>query len=150
MTLRRLLVFTRAGFGLLVLAVTMTAVTVTACSASSSSGGDQPDASMAGDTQAPGDDAALCPDDLPASCPSPIPSYKTEIAPILANYCVTCHSPTGCCGYSELTYAEVANQASSILDQVYGCTMPPATSHMLSLDQRQALLGWLVCNAPNN
>ena len=38
-----------------------------------------------------------------------------------------------------------------MLDQVYACAMPPSDAGVtLSLEEREALLGWLVCNAPNN
>jgi hypothetical protein len=92
----------------------------------------------------------VCLSDLPAACPTPMPSYKTDVQPILATYCVTCHSPSGCCGYNEVTYAEVSAQASSILDQVYDCDMPPIGSPMLTTQERLTLLGWLVCKAPDN
>jgi hypothetical protein len=117
---------------------------IAACSSSPSNG-----PGVAAST-GPQDTGPTCPNDLPKTCPSPIPSYKMDVAPILATYCVGCHSPTGVAGYDEVTYTEVVGQASAILDQVYGCMMPPAGSPMLTLEERVTLMNWLVCNAPDN
>jgi hypothetical protein len=100
---------------------------------------------MDASTEAGADAASVCPDDLPPSCPRPIPDYQTEVQPILATYCATCHSPTGCCGYDEVTYTEVYYQESSILQFVYNCSMPPITSPQLTLQERVTLINWLVC-----
>jgi len=135
MTLRR--------FGFMHAGAVAVAVALAACS---SSGPASPAVNMDAATDA----GPVCPNDLPASCPSMVPSYKTDIAPILATYCVTCHSPTGVAGYPEVTYADVSKQASSILDTVYQCTMPPIGSSQLTVQQRVTLMDWLVCNAPDN
>src|SRR5262245_58419460 len=34
-----------------------------------------------------------CPNDLPSTCPTPVPSYAADIAPILAAKCEGCHAP---------------------------------------------------------
>jgi hypothetical protein len=102
-------------------------------------------------TGADGGEAGSCPNDLPNNCPTPVPSYRSDIEPLLGQAgCTFCHSPTGIGGYSEVTYGEVYQQRSAILDQVYGCLMPPASYRPLSTEQRKALLDWLVCGAPNN
>jgi hypothetical protein len=100
---------------------------------------------------------SACPSDLPSSCPTPVPSYRADIVPVLETSCLYCHNPKGFAGHSEATYADVYAQRSAILDQVYGCMMPPATSCTsgssfapLSRGEREALLGWLVCGAPDN
>jgi len=93
--------------------------------------------------------ASTCPNDLPNSCPSTAPSYRSDIVPILKADCIHCHSPTGVGGYSETTYADVYEQRSAILDQVYSCLMPPA-SYSMAIQQRETLLAWLVCGAPDN
>jgi hypothetical protein len=36
------------------------------------------------------------------------------------------------------------------LNQVYACTMPPATAAKPTTQEREALLEWLVCGAPQN
>jgi hypothetical protein len=84
-------------------------------------------------THSGGSDAGGCPNDLPASCPSPPPSYKNQVAAIIESRCVLCHNP------------------QTMLDQVYHCMMPPLDGGtMLPESERVALLGWLVCNAPDN
>jgi hypothetical protein len=99
-----------------------------------------------------GADAAeqACAKDLPKSCPSVVPSYRSDIIPLLSSSCIGCHSPTGIGGYSETTYEDVFQQRSAILDQVYDCLMPPANSGPLTTQQRETLLAWLVCGAPDN
>jgi len=84
------------------------------------------------------------------SCPAQVPSYKTEILPILQQACITCHSPDGSAGRPENTYAEVYSQRGSILSQVAICQMPPLNGPVMSNAQRVALTAWLKCGAPNN
>jgi hypothetical protein len=92
-----------------------------------------------------------CPDDLLASCPADAPGYAATIAPILSDHCTSCHGPGGTASNELLgSYAEVHATRGSVLDQVYACRMPPAGSTPLTLTQREALLAWLVCGAPDN
>jgi hypothetical protein len=106
---------------------------------------------LAGQAIACGDDGATCPDDLPADCPEPTPSYQDEIAPIIADACVPCHGPGGPESTRDLsTYQAVFDQRVDVLGQIYGCRMPPHGAAPLEPDERQALLGWLVCGAPDN
>jgi hypothetical protein len=93
--------------------------------------------------------APSCP--VAATCPDGgVPSYQTEILPILQEACLPCHSPGGTAGYNENSYEDVYNQRSPILDQVYDCLMPPTNGPQLTSAQRVALTGWLECGAPNN
>ena len=119
----------------------MIAFTLPACNSSQGS---------AGDAGADAGAGPPCLVDLPTSCPASVPGYKTDIAPILRQYCVYCHGPSGLAGYPETTYDEVYAQRSAILDQVYGCMMPPSGVPTMSAQDRVALLSWLVCNAPDN
>ena len=81
----------------------------------------------------------------------PMPSYQNDVAPIFANRCTACHSPTGQEPTRLLTdYADVFAQRSAVLTQVYGCLMPPAGAMAPSASERALLLDWLVCGAPNN
>jgi hypothetical protein len=105
-----------------------------------------------------GDDggAVSCPQVLPCrddnGAPNySVPSYKTEIRPILQVACVTCHNDDGGIGgKSEASYMEVSNQVTSMADQVTDCMMPPPTGPQLSTAQRIALEEWLSCGGPNN
>lgn len=91
-----------------------------------------------------------CPNDLPQDCPT-APSYQSDIAPLLQQHCVVCHSPTGLESERPLnSYGAVYGQRSEVLTQVYGCQMPPPDMPPLSRADRQLLLRWLVCHAPNN
>ncbi len=94
---------------------------------------------------------ASCPNDLPASCPATVPSYQSTVAPIINLRCVTCHSPGGQEASRPLqTYAEVYSERSAVLNQVYACNMPPGSAAKPTEQERQALLTWLVCGAPQN
>lgn len=95
-----------------------------------------------------------CPSNLPASCPAPaqIPSYRTDIAPIIQGRCLGCHGPGGVAQarHDFTTYATIHAQRSAILNQVYSCLMPPAPAPPPTADERRLLLAWLVCMAPDN
>jgi len=92
-----------------------------------------------------------CPNDLPPSCPSPMPSYKNDVAPIITNHCLKCHSPGGEEAQIDLTnYPNVFFQRQAVLTQSYSCNMPPDPEPRLDSQERALLLGWLVCHAPNN
>jgi len=98
-----------------------------------------------------GSSGGSCPSDLPASCPSPAPSYQSTIAPLISAHCLTCHSPGGQeASFPFVTYQQVFAERSPMLNQVYACHMPPAGEPQLSAQERQELLSWLVCGAPNN
>ena len=36
-----------------------------------------------------------CPNDTPSACPSPAPSYVSDVAPIVSSHCLQCHAPGG-------------------------------------------------------
>lgn len=92
-----------------------------------------------------------CPHDLPASCPAQFPSYTKDIAPIIKDRCSMCHAPGGQEMNKPLvTYQDVYGRRTSVLDQVYACRMPLAGAPQLTLDEREKLLTWLVCDAPDN
>lgn len=125
--------------------VALPAALAAACSTSSS----MPPASDA----AAGDGGPeACPSDLPAACPSPAPGYDAAVLPVLARRCWGCHGDGGLeVASRDLgTYDAVFRQRSAVLNQVYGCLMPPADAAALSADERAAILGWLVCGAPQN
>jgi hypothetical protein len=94
---------------------------------------------------------ASCPQDLPSSCPSPAPSYKDTVSAIFASRCTHCHGPGGVQSNRDFTtYANVHAQRSAILDQVYACSMPPAGETPPTTQERDQLLAWLVCGAPDD
>jgi mono/diheme cytochrome c family protein len=95
---------------------------------------------------------ASCPRDLPMSCPDPAPSFATEVHAIYEAKCQACHAPGGQEQNKPFTtLAQIqAEPLSTMLSQLYNCVMPLAGSPALTTEERQALLGWLVCLEPNN
>lgn len=98
------------------------------------------------------DDAPSCPNDLPAACPSPPPSFADEVGAIIVSKCGPCHFEDGVAypRHDFTTYDDVYRRRSAMLNQVYACTMPPPEDGALSARERQALLAWFVCGAPDN
>ena len=106
---------------------------------------------LAGCTGSKPDSDTGCPNDLPAACPADVPDYGTDIAPIIEDRCLSCHSPggEGSVGHDFTTYQTLYNQQTDVLSQVYGCKMPPSGATPLSTAERTLLLDWLVCGAPD-
>jgi hypothetical protein len=95
--------------------------------------------------------SADCPNDLPASCVTPAPSYQTAVAPIFNSYCLTCHSSGGQESSFPLeTYEDIYSNRSEVLDQIYACRMPLSGQPQPTPSERVILLQWLVCGAPQN
>ena len=95
---------------------------------------------------------ALCPNDLPA-CPSPAPSWKSTVLPIMNTRCISCHGPGGSDPSLPLnTYDEIYQRRGTILSETYACKMPPPDAGVLPPEgaERKILLEWLVCGAPDN
>ena len=86
------------------------------------------------------------------TCPSQPPSYSQGVASIIQAHCSPCHFSGGTeVGRHDFsTYASVKAQSGDMLNAVYDGLMPPAGSPALSASDSNALLTWLVCNAPNN
>ncbi len=107
---------------------------------------------LGGGTNDSGDAGSSCPKGLP-TC-SAAPSYANDIAPLVAARCVACHSPGGVAADRDLTtWAGISNLESTVLAQVYSCMMPPADAgpgDALTPAEREELLQWLVCGAPDN
>ncbi len=101
-----------------------------------------------------------CPNDLPASCPTPAPSYAADVVPVIQQYCFPCHASGGIEAqhFDYSTYAGVYASRAVVLTQVNDCLMPPSApvpgvdggTTPLTIEARLALLGWLVCGAPDN
>ncbi len=102
------------------------------------------------DTDGAGGAAASSCVSAPACPDGGVPSYKTDIAPIIQATCIKCHGPTGTAGFYMTTYPEVFDQFGSILSQVTVCQMPPLNGPVMTDAQRVALTAWLRCGAPDN
>jgi uncharacterized membrane protein len=98
-----------------------------------------------------GSSALNCPNDLPNGCQNPVPSYKTDVAPIVQTHCLKCHAPGGQeASIDFTTYQHVFARRQSILTQVFSCRMPPEGEPAPTAAERALLLGWLTCGSPNN
>ena len=129
--------------GNLVASLTLLVALVAACSSSSSSGPQAP--SCAGVT-------------APDTCPSPTPSWKNEVEPLIVKYCWQCHANGGIDQQMVdlSTYGGVKLQAVRVLQQVHDCLMPnfgatPPPMTYPTIDERNTIIAWAgVCMAPNN
>jgi hypothetical protein len=96
--------------------------------------------------------------DIKLSSQGPVPSYSTEIAPLLQNKCVACHSPGNIAPWSMTNHSVVAFYADSIRDNVMRGDMPPwhadpayggfTNDKSLSPSQISRLVQWLDAGAP--
>lgn len=104
----------------------------------------------------PHDAGVNCPDDVPTTCPSPAPTYSADVAPVIQRHCTLCHSPDGenqtptLLTYGDVTAGAMAKTAHDVLVQIHACNMPPSDQPPLTSDERQAILGWIVCGANDN
>ncbi len=119
-------------------------------SESESGAGSNPDSAPEDALDTGGD--AGCPHDLPPSCPSPPPSWANEVQAIVSQRCNACHGAGGIeqSKFDFSTYDGVHRTFGSLLSNVNSCLMPPPDAGALTTVERHALLGWLVCAAPNN
>jgi len=93
-----------------------------------------------------------CPGVTQAQCPKTVPSYASDVAPIIQARCEICHAVNNAQRLWPLSdQKSVRDWSDTILQQIRACAQPPPNSgYALTLDERQALEGWLVCGAPNN
>ncbi len=100
-----------------------------------------------------------CPTDLTTdTCPTPPPSWKTDVQPLVEAYCLPCHGNGGP-AFAQVplaTYQDVFDNRTRAWEQIYQCLMPnmdaslPAMSFPTA-EQRQTMITWLdPCGAPNN
>lgn len=88
---------------------------------------------------------------VPSSCPSSNPSYATDVAPIMYQYCVSCHGPGGSVAGKPLdTYQAVKNLSGNVEKLTANCSMPPASAPQPTSADRDTILGWVVCGAQDN
>jgi hypothetical protein len=85
---------------------------------------------------------------VPATCPSPAPSYEQDIAPILDGKCNTCHAAADSGLWPLINYDDVRDWQTLVLSDVEYCTMPPAGAPQLTTSEQFILLSWVVCGAP--
>jgi hypothetical protein len=94
----------------------------------------------------------------PNTCPSPPPSWKNDVEPLIQQYCWQCHDTGGSAvNTADLsTYAGVKKNDVRILQQVHDCLMPnfgatPPPMAYPTVEERNTIIAWAgVCMAPNN
>ncbi len=102
----------------------------------------------------PPDGAPACAAIDASACSQPVPSYATDVAPVLDRACnSTCHAP-GVGPWPLNNYTDVFDWASIIAGDLEACTMPPldagAGNGPLTDHERALILDWIACGAPNN
>ncbi len=88
-----------------------------------------------------------------SSCPATPPSFSRDVDPIIVTYCNACHGEGGIEQplYDYTSYTGVYKARSSIATFVSDCRMPPADAGLFPSDeQRQTLLQWIACGAPDD
>jgi hypothetical protein len=95
---------------------------------------------------------SVCVPPTAEACPSAVPSFKTEILPLLEQRCNNCHSPTIDGGPWPLdTQENVKDWATLLVRDLKECTMPPADGGTdFPAPERDKLWAWLICGAPDN
>ncbi len=125
---------------LALLACSATLGVVAACS-TGTSGGPESDSACSG---------------LTTTCPATPPSWQNDVQPLIVTYCLTCHSDGGVAPatFDYTSYTGVYRNRAEMLTQIYQCLMPlvdaapPAPQP--SSAERQTIVSWLVCGAPDN
>jgi uncharacterized membrane protein len=90
-----------------------------------------------------------------AECPSPPPSWATDVEAIIHTRCSPCHFDGGAGTLSPYnadysTYQGVAAHQILIHTVLAACQMPPPDAGQLTTQEKQTLLEWVVCGAPDN
>ncbi len=88
---------------------------------------------------------------VPVTCPQTTPSYATDVSPLLYSYCTSCHQPNGSQSGKPLdTYSSVSSLSSKVSSKIADCSMPPNGSPQPTAAERDVILSWIACGAPNN
>lgn len=101
----------------------------------------------------PSDDGGSCATTPPKGCPTPEPSWKNDVQPLIVKYCNGCHGAAGIAqrGNDFTTYAGVYGRRTTIYTDIFNCKMPTAGYGQPTLAEREILLTWtLACGAPQN
>ena len=92
---------------------------------------------------------STCPADEQGACSATALTYDTGIGELLSERCSPCHAADGVEAVRILTdYRHVFGQRTGIGTQLVACAMPPVGAPPLSSSERQQILDWLTCRAP--
>ena len=85
-------------------------------------------------------------------CPARPPSYRADVEPVLRGKCFACHAGNGdAVDEIDLSKFETVHAGRVALEgKVRARAMPPAGRPELTDSERQMLLSWLACQAPEN
>jgi len=85
------------------------------------------------------------------ACATSTPSYAADVAPIVQADCLPCHF-TGNTYSSQVfeTPKQLHDNRQLAETQLYRCQMPPADGGTIDTMDRETLLAWLACGAPDN
>lgn len=128
------------GLAFALLAASAAAALLAACSTGTSGG--------------PGQDPGCS--GLTTTCPATPPSWQNDVQPLIVTYCLTCHSDGGVAPstFDYTSYQGVFKNRAEMLTQIYQCLMPLAGASPPAAQpdptERQTLVSWLVCGAPEN
>jgi cytochrome c5 len=91
---------------------------------------------------------------LSHTCPATMPSWQNDVKPLVATYCTQCHDAggDGQSLFDATTYENVFKGRGTMETELLECGMPPAGTTAPAPDstQRQTMVWWLVCGAPDN
>jgi hypothetical protein len=95
--------------------------------------------------------------------PSAPPSFASDVDPIIKVRCSPCHFPGGIASqvYVFTTYADIENAGTAIVNELYGCLMPPVDGNVaygiapgtvvgLTPEQASTIVDWIRCGTPDN
>ncbi len=87
-----------------------------------------------------------------SGCPTPPPSYRAGVEPVLRERCFACHAGNGdeVEDHDFSTFEKVHAQRADIEGKVRARAMPPAGRPQLTERERRTLLAWIGCRAPEN
>jgi hypothetical protein len=100
----------------------------------------------------PGVGAPAC-NTVDTTCPAHPPSFAHDVDPVIVKYCNACHGEGGMeqALYDYTSYQGIFKARSSMASFVSDCMMPPVDAGLFPGDeQRQVVLQWIACGAPNN
>lgn len=106
-------------------------------------------------TSSSGGSGGDCPT-LSNDCPATPPSWQNDVQPLIATYCLRCHTDGGVAPpqFNYETYQGVFRSRAVIVTQLNQCLMPPGDASppaaMPTPAERQTLVAWLACGAPDN
>jgi hypothetical protein len=129
----------RAIAAVVVLSAAACAV-ATACTGGGGSGGSPPGCDTTFDT------------DTPDVCPS----WSAQVEPLFVTYCNQCHTDGGVgqASFNASTYHDVFVARGQVTQFVGNCSMPLLDAAppvpQPSDPERQTIIAWVACNAPDN